>query len=60
MEEERGKVPLKRNGKPWRGRRRRNSDDIKRDKLVEEVMRETRRKSAVSLSPFLMYRYHSF
>lgn len=51
MEEERGKVPLKRNGKPWRGRRRRNSDDIKRDKLVEEVMRETRRKSTVFFYP---------
>ena len=48
LDEERGKVPLKRNGKPWRGRRRRNSDDIKRDKLVEEVMRETRRKPPFS------------
>ena len=55
MEEERGKIPLRRNGKPWRGRRRRNSDDIKRDKLVEEVMRETRRKPAV---PFVSL--HSF
>jgi hypothetical protein len=58
MEEERGKIPLRRNGKPWRGRRRRNSDDIKRDKLVEEVMRETRCKLApvfypsVPTSPF--------
>lgn len=50
LEEERGKVPLKRNGKPWRGRRRRNSDDIKRDKLVEEVLRETRCKPAVLYS----------
>lgn len=48
LEEERGKVPLRRNGKPWRGRKRRNSDDIKRDKLVEEVMRETRCKQIVS------------
>ena len=39
-----GKVRLRRDGKPWRGRRRRNSDDVKRDKLVEEVMKETRRK----------------
>ncbi|MCJ1262248.1 hypothetical protein MMC22_002118 [Lobaria immixta] len=37
-----GKVRLRRDGKPWRGRRRRNSEDIKRDKLVEEVMRESR------------------
>lgn len=50
MEDERGKIPLRRNGKPWRGRRRRNSDDLKRDKLVEEVMRETRCKSEAPLS----------
>ena len=29
--------------KPWRGRRRRNSDDVRRDQLVEEVLRESRR-----------------
>lgn len=39
-----GKVRLRRDGKPWRGKKRRNSNDIKRDKLVEEVMKETRRK----------------
>ncbi|KAI4166725.1 MAG: hypothetical protein LQ343_007814 [Gyalolechia ehrenbergii] len=37
-----GKVRLRRDGKPWRGRRKRNSDDVKRDKLVEEVMKESR------------------
>jgi hypothetical protein len=37
-----GKVRLGRDGKPWRGRKRRASDDIKRDKLVEEVLRENR------------------
>lgn len=37
-----GKVFLRRDGKPWGHRRRRNSDDVKRDKLVEEVMRESR------------------
>ena len=37
-----GKIRLRRDGKPWRGRRRRNSEDVKRDKLVEEVLRETR------------------
>lgn len=42
-----GEVKLRRDGKPFRRRRRRNSDDIKRDKLVEEVMRESRRTSAV-------------
>lgn len=38
-----GKVRLRRDGKPYR-RKRRNSDDMKRDKLVEEVMRESRRE----------------
>lgn len=32
-----------RDGKPWRDRKRRTSDDIRRDKLVEEVLRENRR-----------------
>lgn len=36
------KVRLGRDGKPWRGRKRRGSDDIKRDRLVEEVLRENR------------------
>lgn len=31
-------------GKPWRGRKRRASDDIKRDQMVEALMRENRRK----------------
>jgi hypothetical protein len=39
-----GKLRLGRDGKPWRGRKRRASDDIKRDKLVEEVLRENRCK----------------
>ncbi|KAI9823583.1 MAG: hypothetical protein M1832_002364 [Thelocarpon impressellum] len=34
--------PLGRNGKPWRGRRRRTSEDVRRDQLVEEVLRESR------------------
>lgn len=38
------KVRLGKDGKPWRGRKARTSDDLKRDKLVEEVLRETRRK----------------
>ncbi|KAL8797671.1 MAG: hypothetical protein Q9195_000023 [Heterodermia aff. obscurata] len=42
VEEEVGKVRLGRDGKPRRNRRRRNSDDIKRDKLVEEVMKESK------------------
>ncbi|MCJ1281794.1 hypothetical protein MMC26_001117 [Xylographa opegraphella] len=42
VEEGTGKVRLRKDGKPFRSRRRRNSDDVKRDKLVEEVLRESR------------------
>lgn len=35
---------LGKDGKPWRGRRRRNSEDIERDRLVEEVLRESKCK----------------
>lgn len=45
-----GKVRLGRDGKPWRGKKRRGSEDIKRDKLVEEFLRENRRE-------FSKYRY---
>ena len=44
IEEVIGKVRLRKDGKPWRGRRRRNSEDVKRDQLVEEVLRESRCK----------------
>jgi Hepatocellular carcinoma-associated antigen 59 len=37
-----GKVKLGKDGKPWKGRKRRNSEDVKRDMLVEEVLRESR------------------
>jgi hypothetical protein len=37
------KPKLGRDGKPWRERKRRASEDIRRDKLVEEVLRENRR-----------------
>ena len=53
-----GKVRLGRDGKPWRGRKRRASDDIKRDKLVEEVLRENRCK-LLSL-PSTVYLYFRF
>ncbi|KAH9909231.1 hepatocellular carcinoma-associated antigen 59-domain-containing protein [Xylariomycetidae sp. FL2044] len=36
------KVRLGRDGKPWRPRNRRNSDDIKRDQLVEQILRENK------------------
>lgn len=43
VEEGTGRVRLRKDGKPWRGRRRRNSEDVKRDRLVEDVLRESRR-----------------
>jgi hypothetical protein len=36
------KVRLGPDGKPCRGRKRRGSEDVKRDKLVEDVLRENR------------------
>ncbi|KAF2625050.1 hypothetical protein BU25DRAFT_460537 [Macroventuria anomochaeta] len=36
------KVRLGRDGKPYRGRKRRNSDDIRRDQMVEAVLREAK------------------
>ncbi|KAL7629208.1 hypothetical protein AAE478_000728 [Parahypoxylon ruwenzoriense] len=36
------KVRLGKDGKPWRSRNRRGSDDIKRDQMVEEILRENR------------------
>ena len=44
VEEVISKVRLRKDTKPWRGRRRRNSEDVKRDQLVEEVLRESRCK----------------
>lgn len=38
------KPRLGRNGKPRRGPKRRNSEDLKRDQLVEQVLHESRRK----------------
>ncbi len=46
------KPKLGKNGKPWRNRKRRTSEDVKRDQLVEEVLRESRRMcSSFSISP---------
>lgn len=42
IDERTGKVRLRRDGKPYGWRKRRNSSDVKRDKLVEEVMRESK------------------
>lgn len=49
------KVRLGRDGKPWRGRNRRNSEDIKRDKMVEEFLKENRRKSFPLHHPDTVY-----
>ncbi len=49
--ERRKKVRLGKDGKPWRPRYRRNSDDVKRDQLVEEILRENRRKSPHIVQP---------
>ncbi|KAM0330002.1 hypothetical protein ACHAQA_004171 [Verticillium albo-atrum] len=38
----RKKPRLGRDGKPWRQRNRRTSDDLARDKLVEDILRENR------------------
>jgi Hepatocellular carcinoma-associated antigen 59 len=40
------KPRLGRNGKPRRGPKRRNSEDIKRDQIVEQVLHESRRMSS--------------
>lgn len=53
-------------GKPWRSRRRRRgSDDVKRDMIVEDVMRENRRMNpchpfpslAISISTYASHSY---
>jgi hypothetical protein len=49
------KVRLGRDGKPWRGRNRRNSEDIKRDQLVEEFLKENRRKTPPSASHYITH-----
>ncbi|KAM0503823.1 hypothetical protein ACHAP8_003065 [Fusarium lateritium] len=42
-EERRAKKPrLRRDGKPWRPRKRRDSDAVKRDQLVDEILREAK------------------
>ena len=38
------KVRLGRDGKPWQPRNRRGSDAVKRDQMVEDILRENRRR----------------
>jgi hypothetical protein len=47
-----GKVRLGRDGKPRRPPKQRNSEDIKRDQMVEAIMSESKRK--LPLLPCLM------
>lgn len=46
------KVRLGRDGKPWRGRKKRASEDIARDKLVEDILRENRRTLRAPSLPY--------
>lgn len=41
-----------RNGKPWRNRRR-NNEDIERDRLVEEVLRESKCECSIGVCRFI-------
>ena len=48
--------PPEKDEKPWRSRKRRNSEDIERDRLVEEVLRESKRKHSPNLlNPFPLF-----
>lgn len=51
-EETATKTAVEKEGKPWRNRKRRNSKDVERDRLVEEVLRESKRESNVSLKSY--------
>lgn len=46
--------PGSKDGKNWRARKRRNSEDIRRDKLVEEVLRESKRELSLLSSTYHM------
>lgn len=45
------KVRLGRDGKPWRPRNRRGSDDVKRDQIVEAILHENSRKLIIKPNP---------
>jgi hypothetical protein len=46
------KVRLGRDGKPWRPRKRRNSDDLARDALIDSIMKENSRMYLAPLHPY--------
>lgn len=51
----RKRVRLGKDGKPWRSRKRRDSDALKREQLVEQILRENKR----ALPQFLTLRDHT-
>jgi Hepatocellular carcinoma-associated antigen 59 len=53
------KVRVGKDGKPWRGRKRRTSEDIRRDKLVEDVLRESKCMCALDHHPLPVYKYRA-
>jgi hypothetical protein len=46
-----GKVRLGRDGKPRRPPKRRNSEDVRRDQMVEAVLSESKRRTHINLYP---------
>jgi len=50
------KVRLGRDGKPWRPKNQRDNDAIKRDQIVEEILRENKRKLISAL--LLLYSHN--
>jgi hypothetical protein len=54
-----GKVRLGRDGKPRRQPKRRNSDDIRRDQMVEAVLRESKCMSTCRITTVRLLTYRS-
>ncbi len=52
------KVRLGPDGKPWRSRKRRGSDDVKRDEMVERLLHENKRMLHVATARFYTLPYH--
>lgn len=49
------RVRLGRDGKPWRGRKRRNSENLARDALVESILKDTPRMFSLYIYAPLAY-----
>jgi hypothetical protein len=54
------KPRLGRDGKPWRPRKGRNEDDVKRDQLVEAILRESKRTLQNIFPLHLHYHRYSY